>query len=147
MTCRRSFPLARSSSAHLASLDARLSTILSTLQSRDTSSSPPGGLDVNDALLHIQQLSDQVLLEVQSVAHKLDQSSTQSSASSGVLQAKTGELVNLARQAEERALALATKGDWSKWLWMVGGVGAGWALTRWKDSRKRDDVWDERKFL
>ncbi|KPV74695.1 uncharacterized protein RHOBADRAFT_53651 [Rhodotorula graminis WP1] len=134
------------SSAHLASLDARLSTILSTLQSRDASSQP-GGLDVHDALVRIQQLSDQVLLEVQSVAHKLDQSSTQSSASSSVLQAKTGELVNLARQAEERALELATKGDWSKWLWMVGGVGAGFALTRWKDSRKRDDVWDERKFL
>lgn len=138
---------ARRSDARLAGLEARLSTILSTLQARDVaSSSSPGGQDVHSALTHIQQLSDQSLVELQSLSHKVDQSSTQHSAANAVLQAKAGELVDLARGADERAKR-GGEGAWAKYAWIGAGVLVGWVLTNWREKRKRDDVWGARKLI
>ncbi|BGP48211.1 hypothetical protein JCM10450v2_004083 [Rhodotorula kratochvilovae] len=128
--------------ARLAALDSQLSHLLATLQSRDASTASP---DVQNALTHITQLSDKVLLEVQGLGRKADQSSAQQGATSAMLQAKTAELVNFARAADERAKGAS--GEWWKYVWLVAGVLLGWVLTSWREKRKRDDVWGARKLI
>ncbi|GJN90487.1 hypothetical protein Rhopal_003498-T1 [Rhodotorula paludigena] len=125
----------------IASLDEHLVNLMAIIQSRDHDN-----FDAHDNLVHLTQLTDKVLAEVQGVARKVDHGAQQHGAGVASLQARTAELVQLVQSAQD-SLARAVGGAWSQWGWAGVAFVVGWIASRFRDNRRRDDAWEATRKL
>lgn len=114
---------------------------MAIIQSRDHDN-----FDAHDNLVHLTQLTDKVLAEVQGVARKVDHGAQQHGAGVASLQARTNELVQLVQGAQD-SLAKAVGGAWSQWGWAGVAFVVGWVASRFRDNRRRDDAWEATRKL